>query len=279
MTKPQDKKKFIVLGALAVCILGVGAFQFLGGGGAEPKKVATKKSKAKSEKSRKSEPTDGTVKTPHAAGKPAEGDVIVMEPDTSGDKATSPYANVEKSGATMPEHDPSKITVTEAISASGPNRDPFEVPLAARKLDPKKDKLLTPKPISSPNAVTSSADGTRIAGGRRIPPMPVGGLPPVAEGAPTGPIASNTPSAAGVNVRPGKVLRNEDEYSYSASGIVLGSQPMAVLQGEDGKQRLVRIGSSLGGGRVIAITSHGVVVDHKGKKVTLKVGGDSEKGQ
>ncbi len=75
----DDKKKLMALGALGVAILGVGAFQFTGGGSSEPAAPAKRADKAKEDaakrvaEARKLEPKNPVVAHPLAQRDPFKG--------------------------------------------------------------------------------------------------------------------------------------------------------------------------------------------------------------
>jgi hypothetical protein len=57
-------------------------------------------------------------------------------------------------------------------------------------------------------------------------------------------------------------------------GVVVGPDPVAVLQNDDGEQRTFRVGSEVvPGSRILSIERRKVVVRHLGRQVTLTLGG------
>jgi len=91
------------------------------------------------------------------------------------------------------------------------------------------------------------------------------------EGELPGPLTMAPP---GVSLQPGAEIRSPDEFTYTLSGVILGTRPAAVFSDEAGNQRLVPLGSSLDGdSRVTGVSAGKVTVRHRGKTLTLSVGG------
>lgn len=216
-TANKDKQKIIVLAVLGVVIVGIGAFQFMGGGSPEPAKTSKKAESAK--------------------------------PKSSED----------------PAMDEKKVELTKLITGSLPARDPFR----PASLEPEPNTVATttpPAPTQPPAAPTSprTPRPSPMAGG--IAPMnPMGSLPAAMPNGMTGPVGG------AVAVQPGAPLRQPGEPGYSVAGVVIGEQRMVVLQDDDGKQRLVRVGENLDPNtKVVSVEKGKVKVRAGGKTVELQ---------
>lgn len=67
-----------------------------------------------------------------------------------------------------------------------------------------------------------------------------------------------------------------DMFGYTLAGIVLGERPAALFADAAGNQKLVREGSSIDGdARLISISRGRVTVSHRGKTLSITLGGDS----
>lgn len=228
MALDNDKKKLVIIGVLGVVILGVGAFQFMGGSSNPPKPAATK---------------------------------------------SAPKADV--ANGAQPKD--AKDDLSKMVASTLPQRDPFQpgtLPDDPSRPQPPKPEVEPPKQVKNP-----LMKGTRRAGSNySVPPVTpmTGQLPdPTGAGGPSGPIGAN-----GMNVQPGKPLRQPGEFAYSVNGVVLGSRPAAVFQDDNGNQRLVPVGGSVDGdSRVVSIERGKVTVQHKGKKLTLTMGGGTSVGK
>lgn len=231
-----DKKKMMVLGALLVVILGVGAFQLVGGGGSKPPETKTKKSTEVASRSGSSL----TVRT--ATGAPTTG---------------SPNAST---GATKPG-DPNAVVDPKLVAMSAlPVRDPFDGS-KFQPAPPPKAKETTPKATTDSHPRSS---GPRPLGGK-MPPFPVGS---------DGNIGLPSAGAGQTGVSPGAPLKDPNAFNYSVSGVITGDKPAAVFTDEKGNQQLVSVGGSVGGdSQVVAISRGHVTVRHRGKNMTFTVGG------
>ncbi len=193
-----------------------------------------------------------------------------------------------KSGATkptamtdaQPEVKPSdgKNDLSKMVASTLPQKDPFQpgtLPDDPSKAQPEKPV----EPPKAPVVRNPLMRGTRRTGSDfSVPPVSpmTGQLPdPTGQGGPTGPIGAN-----GVGVQKGAPLRQPGEFAYSVNGVVLGSRPAAVFQDDNGNQRLVPVGGSVDGdSRVVSIERGKVTVQHKGKKLTLTMGGGTSVGK
>ncbi len=123
----------------------------------------------------------------------------------------------------------------------------------------------TPQPKNPQPVVNRRPSGPRLTPqyGSSMPPYPI-----EAPGATPGP---NT----NAQINPSTPMRSPDEFAYRLSGVVDGPKPVAVFTSDSGHQKMVPINGSLEpGSRVVGIRDGKVVVSHKGKTITLRVGGN-----
>lgn len=307
-------KKVLLVAALAVVILGVGAFQVLGGGDAKPAKGSKSTSKAHSRKSEspsghKAEtPTAETTATavPHSSdaqySSHAEGVSVTAETTATTNHEEGSAADVSTHKALEYE---SAMSTNSAINTNGasakdiassvtqmsnltpsplPERDPFWVPPAGRD-KPAQGSARPLSEVGKPVAGGSPSTARPIQRAQdtvgAIPPDTISGtLPPVK---PISPTAGGAPDqgaprpATGMSVKPSAPARLPDEFAFRASGTVDGANPIAVLVDDAGKQWMVRVGEKIGGARVVKISNGVVVVRHNGKLLTLRPGGSTGK--
>ncbi len=142
-------------------------------------------------------------------------------------------------------------------------RDPF-APQIAPKVDPNQVAAnSTPKP--SP---TRGLDPM----GAPVPPMP-----PMAGDMGSLPQPSQYPNGQNPGENTGNGASNGGaEPSFRLSGVVIGDRPIAVIQVDGGKQRMVRVGDSVSGQKVSSITRRGVVLEGNGQRTTLSLKGNAE---
>ena len=116
-------------------------------------------------------------------------------------------------------------------------------------------ELLTqPKPAEP--VIKSKPDPEPQPRGRQLPPMEISG---------------NSFGNAPLQVQPEPVAK----FSFSVSGVMLGSKPMAVFTDAQGSQRLVMLGGSLDPDtKVISIDKDAVTVRFHGKTLRLTVEGN-----
>lgn len=227
MALDKDKKKVLIVGVLGVVVLGVGAFQLLGGSSEAPKPAVTKSA--------------------------AKADAKTVDPDAE-----------------------QKKEISKLVASSLPQKDPFEpgtLPDDPTKVQPKTE----PEPPKAPTKSPLMRGTRRTGSNYSVPPVSpmVGQLPD-----PSGSIGSGQPGPNGVGLQPGKPLRQPGEFAYSVNGVVLGNKPAAVFQDDNGNQRLVAVGGSVDGdSRVVSIERGKVTVQHKGKKLTLTMGGGTPVGK
>lgn len=315
MSKVRDPKKTIALAALGIVLLGVGAFQFVGMGGSAPKKHSTSKITKSSKSHKASAKTDdrdtiaGTKKSDTGAT-PSVGDVADnSEPTQSqseqpGTSATEPpkdagqpltehtavvsggeKEDIATEAATIEDINSSVHKMQSVAQKSLAVRDPFAVPEIARdknKQTPIPPKVVTPggnpgllAAGASPNSkAVGKADATAAKANSSVAPMPIGNLPKAIPGAQL-PTADGGAKPGDIALKSSAPLRTEDEFAFSLAGIAMGSRPLAILQDDSGKQRMVALGNTVGGGKVVKITPTAVTVEYKGKRVTLRIGGGS----
>ncbi len=161
-----------------------------------------------------------------------------------GSPATPP-AQAEKPKETSVE--PAKEEVKNPLLVAAlPVRDPFEPPAAAQE---KKTPEIKPEPAPQPG--------------------PVGKMPPVE-------IGGSMPSAGfGGDVAPVVVPAPEFHMSYTLSGTMLGSKPLAIFSDVSGNQRIVPIGGSIDADTtVLDVQKRTVTVKFHGKTLRLTVEGN-----
>lgn len=299
MSNAPDKKKTVILAALVVVVLGVGAFQFMGSGS----DAGSKKSASKSSKGSKKAGKKSTTDILHVAKDvSAEAGTQAAETDAvSGDITSAPESkSVDSSVSTVVEDNDQKLAnnaatiedIESSLQSAGntsqglyATRDPFSVPASARD----KGSAAAPKASSTDAKATAStsantnmtpaqraaliARNTASAAGPMVPPMSLGGLPPVAPGAQVS--APPLGGKNGVSVKSAPPLREQGEFALTLTGVVLGSSPLAILRDDAGKELMVRLGGRIQGGRVIRILQDRIVLDRKGKSLTLRIGGGS----
>lgn len=140
-----------------------------------------------------------------------------------------------------------------------PARDPFQQ--TAANLAPKPEPAKA-QPQPQPQAPRSAR---RSGGGNGVT------LPPFSPMQGSLPNVNVNPNGAGLPNVPNLV----PEPGYTVSGVIRGPKNQAVITDSQGNQRLVTEGQSLDGDtKVVAIRDGAVVVQRKGKKETLNVGGN-----
>lgn len=243
----EDKKKILMLGALLVVMLGVGAFQVM-----QPAAPAPTAEKI--------EPKGKEGETKLASRQEGEG-----EP------------GAEKAEPTVPEFDPALVQVVQLE-----HRDPFD----GRKWAEAGISGMPKPETHTPKVQQSVQNANQYSGQQRsgarsmpeIPPMQIGGnleptLPGVNQGggmqtgAPTGAVAGGT-------------MPSFEDVPYQVSGVVSGKRQAAVFKDSSGNQRLVRVGDKLDDDTVVTGVSRGkVVVKRHGKTKVLNVEyGQGDKG-
>ncbi|MBL8087154.1 MAG: hypothetical protein JNM85_03670 [Chthonomonas sp.] len=295
MSNPADKKKVLIVGAMVVVLAGIGAFQFMGSGSstaAKATKKVTKSSKANHVKASEEPKTiagsDGALDN---AANPVAPEAVDegINPHNATNVGTDEAGTLGTTDADTAQN----VATTQGVESSLKSdvalspldiRDPFSVPAPARDKERtregNKPALAVTQPNTNPTTMKGPGRNAEIArnvaaGAAPLPPLGLEGLPPVVPG---GAITGQpTAKAGGPKLAPSTPLRVPDEYAYSLMGVVQGTSPLAILQDDSGSQRMVRLGGELGGGKIVAIRGDRVVVEHKGKKVTLRIGGGSGK--
>ncbi|MBS1704239.1 MAG: hypothetical protein JST40_00080 [Armatimonadetes bacterium] len=312
MMKDSKSKKMLVLGALGLVLVGVGAFQVIGGGSpAAPKKAknpkesrAAKESKKKADLDHQTNEITVTEAGPDGIEKVVRkvdesGNVVqetrvsddgkvqsVTEPETPSDGETKLTRDVDNHEATSKEGDPSLTHVTSNGPAPLAVRDPFAAPSVYLQTLGKKNGSKAPSVRSTGSGGHSGgAAAPNTSGVAPLPPMglggvAVGGTAPTPVGSSVPSVATNQPAGSGdgkIGLRPGKPLIKDEEYGHTVSGVVTGGKPAVILQDASGKQTMATVGQTVDGGKVVEVTRGYVVVEYKGKRTRLKVGGGSGK--
>ncbi|MFQ3588089.1 MAG: hypothetical protein SNJ76_10575 [Fimbriimonadaceae bacterium] len=247
-----DKKKIIILGVLAVVIVGVGAFQLTASSGpATPPKEAAKSDRDKGANGQTTEPAaeDGTQTASNGGPAPAGGG------NPASSSAPGDEGNVDPVAQAIggPSADPVMGLYARGLAA----RDPF-IPAGKAAASTEPERPTEPKPEPKPAA---QRPPTPTRPPRELPPFSVAPGPLPGVGGPIG-------------IQPGAPLRQPGEFSYTVSGVIVGAKPAAVFTDDSGRQRLVPAGGALDGdSRVVSVTADKVVIRHRGKTLTLSVGG------
>lgn len=287
----MDKKKMLILGAVVVVVLGVGAFTMLGGDDSSASKTThkSKKSHSKSEKPKSDEVA--TASGTEGQEEVVKTDLNVGGLDFRGGKAPADSKNSGSSKTNVApnnSNEPSESTMRQGAPVPLAIRDPFAVPPEgiAKKKDSKESKMPmagTGAPAVASATVNPSSQNPGSQGNASsVPSAPLSPMPAPMPGPMTGgagatqvaPGASAHGSVA-AKITPGKAAFNSEELPYSVSGVVMGDNPIGVVSDADGGQRMVRVGSKMGTGRVIRITRGAIFVEFNGKVKALKVGGGS----
>lgn len=225
----NDKQKVLILSALGVVLVGVGAFTVMGGGSTAPApKVATEEVTA--------------------------GDAAANAADATA------AATDQKAGAISdlyPQRDPFDPSSDGTLTASLPTTAPEPVPAPQTAPEP------PPVRVANQSVPTGLPPMDPMSG--QMEPLPQVGGNPYSQN--TGNVATDRPSGP----------------SYRLSGVIAGEKPMAILEGPDGKQKIVKVGDRIGGNRVSAIRNGKVVLEGQGDEVgsttlTLKEKTNAESG-
>lgn len=243
-----EKKKMLILGVLVAVICGVGAFQFIGGS-SQPAPAAKKEKKESGE--------SGPIKNDidKARSVAANGNAATANTNSAmpGSNSTAQVTDVKDQVPTEISED---SPLRKLYAMKLPVRDPF-----ADTTNPKIEQ-----PVQQPQQTTppprQSSRPPRMQG-NLVQPMNPGNLIP------------NLPGAEGNNGAGGQpVLRLEGEFSYHMTGMIDGARPAVVFSDDQGNQKLVPVGGAIDGdSRVVSAGKGKVVVSHKGKKITLTMGG------
>lgn len=170
-------------------------------------------------------------------------------------ESTEPTTNASENLSA--ENDPSMF----GLKRKNPFQ-PYKLPQDA-SIPGSQNTIIKPPEQNNPSSV-------RRPSGPRLSPQYGGGMAPYPIDAPgAGPNAN-------VQVNPGAPMRSPNEFAYTLSGVVDGPNPVAVFVSDSGQQKMVPLNGSVEpGSRVVGIRDGKVVVSHKGKTITLRVGGRS----
>ena len=227
-----EQKKLMVLGALFVVMLAVGAFQFIPKG---------------------SPPAATTEATE------ADENTVVADAESTDSESTTGDDPVEGEDGAEPGEGEAEVEGL-AVNALG---EPID-PLNAR--DPFTQTGFTPEDINPPvedekPPVQQTTPPRNPGGSSGSEPLNPGGFDPMPggwPGGPTGPIET-TPI-------------EEPEPTYLVKGVLVGRKPMAVFEDDKGNQRLVPLGGAVDGDtRVVSIERGQVTVERHGKEQILVI--------
>ncbi len=239
-----DKKKMLILGVLVVAICGVGAFQFIGGS-SNPAPAAKKEKKEAD-----NEPAKGPIQTANSvasAGNSATANANAAMPNA---RVTDVKAEAEAT-ANISEDDP----IRKLYAYKLPVRDPFADTTNPQIATPTQQ---TPPPQNNKPAPRNNPPKREI-GGSISPWDPSGsvpGLPGVGQGGAT----AN--------------LQLDGGFNWHMSGMIEGARPAVVFSDDQGNQKLVAAGGAIDpDSKLVSVSNGKVVVSHKGKKITLTMGG------
>lgn len=247
----NDKKKILILGALGLVLVAVGAFSFMGGGSGGGSVVAStqtdKAQKSGSADTAESGAANGSGTESGQAGKPlpaAGGTTEGAGTNTGSATGDQGAATGENATGATPEN-PGVLSATPFVP-----RDPFLVPSTYAMNVPAPPPAQTPPP-KNPKVEAPVRPGTN-SGYQPMDPMR-GSLPAPGQSGPAG-----APMVA--------------KPMYRVKGILLGAKPMAVFEDSSGNQKLVPLGGSVDGDtKVVAIEKGKVRVSQKGKEHTLTI--------
>lgn len=170
-------------------------------------------------------------------------------------------------GATAPALKPAKEAAAEPDSAMqmAPDDNEFvHMPLAQR--DPFKPQVLPSDGLNQvkPPAAPPRSTYPGPVSNSYVPPMPVPGPLPGGSFDNPGVITSNAAPNPG------------HAPSMKLSGVVIGGRQVALIETESGKQRTVRVGDTIAGRKVVAISRRGVVLEGQGQRSTLTLDDNAE---
>lgn len=227
-TGGKDKQKMIIVGVLGVLVIGIGAFQFMGG---EPPKKPVAKSST----------TDTSGKKGSEFTEPVDEKKVDLNRLIAGN---------------LPQRDPFRPVDIPAVPDPKPSGQPTE---------PVKPPDDVSKPEGTPSEAPAQPRTSRMGGGAMRPPSMAGQAPvnPMAGLPPVGAIGSGP----GVAIQASTPLRQPGEPAYSVAGVVIGKDKMVVLQDDNGNQRLVKLGDKIDSeNRIVGIDKGGKVKVRNGKK-------------
>jgi hypothetical protein len=228
----QEAKKLVVVGALAVVLLAVGAFQFLGKGGGGNAPAATPQAETAADP----QAAEGESNETEAGETPKT--AVTGSPTASGHEKQAPA----QTGAAQP---------SLFAMAPLPVRDPFR-PGEVQLREPEPPPALPP---AAPTARRQTPNAPFDLGATPLNPMITGSLPAVGGALPMGATAPEPQEP---------VLR--------LRGVVSGTTPMAVLEDGNGRQRLVEVGGYLDAeSRITSIQGETVTIVRRGQRKSLTI--------
>ncbi len=243
------KKEVIIVGALGVVLLGVGAFMMVPQGTPAAPVTSTKDgAKAKGTGASAAGTTGGV------AG------VKILGPNGK------PLSEKDQAAADLKAAEDLKLKAL-VVGGDFQARDPFATDGAGLKTA--SSSTSTQPPATDTHSTGSSSVGSDQGGsGTRgmKSPMPVssmsGGLPP----------AGGTVSASMPAPMSGKVASLPSEPGFKVRGIMVGPNPVAIFEDSNGSQKMVPTGGFVDGDTMVVAISRGrVVVKYRGKKKTLVI--------
>ncbi len=173
---------------------------------------------------------------------------------------------VKKPDAEEAAHDSEQQALRNLVTGLLPQRDPFEEsPLPKNEArppstSPNGEKAPEPRPIIATRGIHRAERLNRIS---PMDPL-IGKLPGTRDGVAPDKVA----------IQSGKPLRNPGEFGFAVVGVIVGRRPAAVFQDDSGNQRMVPLGAAVDGDSRVLDIQHGkVTVQHRGKRLTLVLGG------
>lgn len=144
------------------------------------------------------------------------------------------------------EGDAKKLNIEGFVAESFDVRDPFDVPSG---VEPEKAKAPEPEKPVEPR-VKPQQKPRSLPGEQPVNPRIFGDLPPLGGG---GAPVDNSPQ-------------------YRVKGVLVGQRSVAVVEDEEGNQKLVPVGGSIDGDtKVVKIEQGKVTVERNGKKKVLSI--------
>jgi hypothetical protein len=166
--------------------------------------------------------------------------------------------------AESPEDALKRQVIDRMVSGTLPRRDPFRPMESALPPETKQEQETSARPKLPPTPKSAGGAGRMVD--RIVPPFDPGVEGPLP---PAGGIGKGD-----VKISEGKPLRQPNEFAYTLTGVIVGERPMCVFQNDAGNQFLVPVGGSLDPESKVTKISRGEVkVRHRGKDLTLKIGG------
>jgi hypothetical protein len=253
----KNNQKTLIVIALAVVLLGVGAFTILPSlTGPAPTPTATVAAKVAPK-------AELGTKAPTAKDLPTDKTGVPADPKapaapTDGSEAVDPTKPADSKGAVQPKFDESSKL-----------RDPFAKPSTVSGVSSDATSH-TPAPTTpKPAAMQGSSSMPTAPKGQGKQPW----LPPLSPNGGSLPSAGSSPlpmggGAGSQNGAP--AFRSGPRYKLK--GVVQGAVSLAVLEDADGNQRMVRLGEQCDADtKVTGISKGRITVQEKGKEKTLVI--------